>query len=138
LLLAFGCFASFPVLAALYKHVDDSGNVTYSDRPQQPQQEALRLPPHNVATPEARRQLEIARQASERDAQAEYAARLQRWAAAQRAAPAAYSRQLSPSTPFYAGSTYLPYSYPAFTTFTAATPARSQSHSSHHGQHSRR
>jgi hypothetical protein len=134
LLFVLGCSVSVSAAAALYRHVDDAGKVTYSDRPQQPHQEPLRLPPPNVATPEARRQLDIARQASEREEQAEYEARIRRWAAAHRATPAAYSRPLSSSTPRYAGTAYYPYSYPSFTTFSAATPAGSsgQSHS-HHG-----
>jgi hypothetical protein len=115
------------VSGAMYKHVDESGAVTYSDRPQRPGQEALHLPPPNVATPEARRQLEIARQAYEREERAEYEARIRR-AAAVRAAPPAHPRSLSPTTPRFV-STYLPYSYPAFTTFTAVSrPAPRRTH----------
>src|SRR5258706_2154416 len=104
-LLLLSCSFATPAEAALYRHVDASGNVTYSDRPQAPNQDALRLPPPNVATPEARRQLVIARQVSEREQQAEHEARMRQWAAANRAAPA-YSRALTPNTPRYAAPVY--------------------------------
>jgi hypothetical protein len=149
LLFVLGCSVSVSAAAALYRHVDDAGKVTYSDRPQQPHQEPLRLPPPNVATPEARRQLDIARQASEREEQAEYEARNRRWAAAHRATPAAYSRPLSLSAPRYTGPAYYPYYYPSFTTFSAGPLAGGsrQSHSSqglrpsgilHRAHHARR
>lgn len=54
-LLIAGCTFSASAFGALYKHVDDAGTVTYSDRPKWPNQDALQLPPPNVATPEARR-----------------------------------------------------------------------------------
>jgi hypothetical protein len=117
------------VSGALYKHVDESGSVTYSDRPRWPGEQALHLPPPNVATPEARRQLELARQAFEREERAEQEAQLRR-AAAVRAAPSAHSRPARPMAPRYA-STYLPYSYPAFTVFTAVSrpaPAPRRAH----------
>src|SRR5712691_1164717 len=100
------CFTASAAEAALYRHVDAAGNVTYSDRPQAPNQAALLLPPPNVATPEARRQLEIARQASEREQQAEHEARMRQWAAANRTASAAHSRTLTPNTPRYAPPVY--------------------------------
>jgi hypothetical protein len=106
LLLVLGCSVGVPATAALYRHVDETGKVSYSDRPQQPFQEALRLPPPNVATPEARRQLEIARQASAREEQAEFETRLRRWSAMQRTSPAAYSRPMSPYAPHYALPVY--------------------------------
>ena len=130
-----GCTFSASAFGALYKHVDDAGTVTYSDRPQWPRQQALQLPPPNVATPEARRQLEIARQAFEREERQEYEARIRRAAAVQRSAQAEYSRPLSPSAPRYAGTTYLPYAYPSFTTFTAVSRP---SGVSQRAQHARR
>ena len=96
------CFSfAAPATAALYKHVDETGTVTYSDRPRQPLQEALNLPPPNVATPEARRQLELARAAWEQEERADYEARIRRSAAVQRAPAGVYSRPLGPATPRY-------------------------------------
>jgi hypothetical protein len=88
LLLIAGFSAGVAAAAELYRHVDETGKVTYSDRPRQPYQQVRRLPAPNIATPEARLQLDLARQASEREAQAETEARALRWAAAQRAAAA--------------------------------------------------
>jgi hypothetical protein len=110
-LLLLCCTVSAPVPAALFKHVDGAGNVTYSDRPQHSEAQALELPPPNVATPEARRQLELARQAWEREERAEQEARLRRWAAAQRTAPRSATTLSRPTTPYpYRGyGTALPY-----------------------------
>ena len=99
--------AGTPAVAELYKHVDEAGRVTYSDKPRHPDAQVITLPPPNVTTPEARRQLELARQRMDAEERAEYEARLRRWAGAQRAAPAT-SRGLSPSPRNY------PASYPGY------------------------
>ena len=141
LLLVLGCSVGLPAAAAVYRYVDEAGNVTYSDRPQRPYQEALRLPPPNVATPEARRQLEIARQASEREARAEYEAGIRRWSAVQRAVPASYSRPSQPRAPgAYSLPLYYPYAYPSFNTFSAASNAGNsrQNPAPHRAHHARR
>jgi hypothetical protein len=112
-----------PAAAVLYKTVDAQGNVTYTDRPQAPGQAALQLPPPNVSTPEARRQLDLAQQRWQREEQLDFEARMQRWAAAHRTGPVGYSRTLSPSLP---RSTYLTpafYSIPASYTYINAGSA---------------
>ncbi|HEX2650441.1 MAG TPA: DUF4124 domain-containing protein [Burkholderiales bacterium] len=126
---------------AFYKHVDADGNVTYSDRPAQPGQPALSLPSVNVATPEARRQLDLARQRWEREEREDFDARMRQWAAAQRSAPVGYSRPLS------AGHARSTYAYPIYYvhTFNAGSPSQSRSPErlrsagvSHHGHRPRR
>ena len=113
-----------PATAALYKHVDEAGAVTYSDRPQRPLQEALNLPPPNVATPEARRQLELARAAWEQEERADYEARIRRSAAVQRAPAGVYSRPRGPATPRH-GLPY--YALPVYYVGYARTPSQSNS-----------
>src|SRR5689334_18691289 len=129
---------------AFYKHVDADGNVTYSDRPQQPGQQALSLPSVNVATPEARRQLDLARQRWDQEAREEFDARMRQWAAAQRTPRVGYSHQLSPS---YPRSTYAypGYFYPNSYAFNAGSPSQGRSTEglrspgvSHHGHRPRR
>src|SRR5262245_41292792 len=104
--------------AELFKTVDAAGNVTYTDRPQAPGQEALRLPPPNVSTPEARRQLGLAEQRWQQEGQVEYAARMNQWAAAQRT-PVGYSRTLSPSRPY---STYATPAFYTIPTYPVTSP----------------
>ncbi|HXR59405.1 MAG TPA: DUF4124 domain-containing protein [Burkholderiales bacterium] len=137
-------FALDTSAAAFYKHVDAEGNVTYSDRPQQPGQAALSLPPANVATPEARRQLDLARQRWAQEERVELDARMRQWAAAHRSGPVGYSRPLSPG---YPRSTYAyPTSFtPTFYSFNAGSPSQSRSTEglrpagvSHHGHRPRR
>ena len=41
--------AGTPAVAELYKHVDEAGRVTYSDKPRHPDAQAITLPPPNVA-----------------------------------------------------------------------------------------
>lgn len=114
--------------AGLYKHVDARGHVTYTDRPQQPGQAALSLAPVNVATPEARRQLELARQRMAREEQAEFALRMQQWSAAQRAAPVGYSPPaVAPAAPLYAAPVYTPVHYHP-TLIAHAIPAANAAH----------
>ena len=110
-LLVLGCSMSAPACAALYRHVDESGAVTYTDRPQGPGHAPLQLPPPNVATPEARRQLELARQRMEREERAEQEIRLQRWAAAQRTPAYPRPRTLTPYSPRQTPGYYTPASY---------------------------
>jgi Domain of unknown function (DUF4124) len=42
----------------LYRHVDEKGNITFSDRPSKAHQAPEKLPPPNVASPEVSRQIE--------------------------------------------------------------------------------
>lgn len=107
-LLVCGCLIGTPSVAGVYRHMDESGNVTYSDRPQAPGHSELLLPPPNVATPEARRQLELARQRMEREERAEQEIRLQRWAAAQRTPAYPRPRTLTPYSPRQTPGFYAP------------------------------
>ena len=120
------CAVHLPASAVLYKTVDAEGNVTYTDRPQVPGQEALTLAPPNITTPEARRQLALAEQRWQREEQFEFEASMRRWAAAHRAAPVGYSRALSPSAP---RSTYV---LPAFYFYTTPGPASQHRGHRHH------
>jgi hypothetical protein len=131
-LLVLGGTLSLPAVAAgLYKTVDAQGNVTYTDRPQEPRQTALRLPPPNVSTPEARRQLDLAQQRWQQDERLEFEARMRQWAAAHGAAPVGYSRTLSPSTPRSTYSTpyytTIPVAYTYYPTSNAGSPSQSRS-----------
>src|SRR5579885_1053759 len=122
--------AALPAAAGLYKHVDADGKVTYSDRPSRPEQKPIELPPVNVASPEARRQMMIARAAFEREAQADIQYRQMLAAAAYRYEPAPSS--YAPSYPYrYAGGTYGAYgtygpyySVPVYYVGYARTPAQ--------------
>lgn len=70
---------STPLLAQkLYRHVDENGKVVYSDRAPQAGHKAETQKAANVASPEARRQLENAERAREREEQAERHAQQQR------------------------------------------------------------
>jgi hypothetical protein len=64
----------------LYKHVDENGHVTYTDRPplagQKPEKEKTR----NVASPEANRQMRIHQGEVDRERRAEEVARMRRYA----------------------------------------------------------
>jgi hypothetical protein len=136
-------FALDAAAGSFYKQVDAEGNVTYSDRPQGPGQAVLSLPSANVATPEARRQLDLARQRWDREAREDIDLRMRQWAAAQRSGPVGYSRPLSPSPP---RSTYAyPNFHPTFYSFNAGSPSQSRSAErlrpagvSHHGHRPRR
>jgi len=97
--------SALPAAAALFKHVDAEGRVTYSDRPNEPGQKPLELPPPNVTTPEARRQLMLARAAWERDAQADIQYR-QALAASAWRAPAASPYMSSAYAPRYVPAVY--------------------------------
>ena len=136
-----------PAGAELFKTVDAAGNVTYTDRPQVPGQEALRLPPPNVSTPEARRQLALAEQRLQQEAQSEYAVRMNQWAAAQRT-PVGYSRTtISPSRAYSTYATPGFYTIPTYlvTNPNAGSPSQSRpsqglrpSSVSHRAHHARR
>lgn len=82
-LLSLACAAALAAGVAhaankLYRHVDEKGNVTYTDRPPQAGQQAEKTKPPNVASPEARRQMEMEREAALRRQQAERAAQQRR------------------------------------------------------------
>src|SRR5438477_11210565 len=126
------CSIPLPAAAVLYKTVDAAGNVTYTDRPQAPGQATLQLPPPNVTTPEARRQLGLAEQRWQQEERLDFDARMRQWATAHRGAPVGYSRTLSPGAP---RTTYVtPAFYTIPTLYTYPTPGNagisSQSHTS--------
>jgi len=56
---------------ALYRHVDANGKVVYTDRPDAAEEKGHAVAPTNVASPEARRQMYIELQNSNREEQAE-------------------------------------------------------------------
>ena len=58
----------------LYKHVDKDGKVYYTDRPAEAGQKAANLPPVNVQSPEANRQLRNELHNRQREEAAERAA----------------------------------------------------------------
>ena len=62
-----------------YKHVDEKGNVTFTDRPQTPGQKAEKLKAANMESPDARRQTEYAHRERQREDQAERMAQQQRY-----------------------------------------------------------
>jgi hypothetical protein len=62
----------------LYKHVDEKGNVTYTDRAPKGDQKAEKLKAPNVASPEASRQLQYAAREKQREEQLERQAQQQR------------------------------------------------------------
>jgi uncharacterized protein DUF4124 len=91
-----------PVLAQkLYRHVDEKGNVSFSDRPQQAGQKAEKPNVPNVASPEERRQLQYGEYASQREEQAERAAQQQRhYAQRRREAEAERERRAKEADPY--------------------------------------
>jgi hypothetical protein len=68
----------------LYKHVDADGKVIFSDRPAQGDQEPIEQKSNNVATPEARRQLESQLREKRREEEAQRLAQQQRYQAQRR------------------------------------------------------
>jgi hypothetical protein len=75
---------STPTIAQkLYKHVDETGKIVFTDRPPQAGAKAEKQKPPNVAAPEATRQLRYEAQASEREERADRAAQQQRHRAQQ-------------------------------------------------------
>lgn len=58
LILASAVLASPLLGQQLYKHVDETGKVTYTDRPQSGDEETTDIGTPNVATPEASRQIQ--------------------------------------------------------------------------------
>jgi hypothetical protein len=65
----------------LYKHVDEKGNVSFSDRPQKADQKSEKTQKPNVASREATRQTQIGEQNSRREEAAERMAAQRRAAA---------------------------------------------------------
>jgi hypothetical protein len=95
-----------PATRQMYRTVDDKGRVVYSDAPKEAGQKAAKINNSvNVATPEARRQLEIDLQNRSREEQAERSAAIQRNAPIrQREAEEAYRkrREAEAQNPEYA------------------------------------
>jgi hypothetical protein len=93
---------STPLLAQkLYRHVDENGKVVFSDRAPQPGQKAETQKAANVASPEARRQLQIAERARQREEQAERHAQQQRYLSQRRRdAEAEQERRAKEANPY--------------------------------------
>lgn len=79
--IALACVHGTGVAQKMYKHVDEKGNVSFSDRPQKAQQKTEKAQAPNVASREATRQLQIESQNSMREEQAQRAAAQRRAAA---------------------------------------------------------
>jgi hypothetical protein len=69
---------SQPPSRQLYKTVDEKGRVIYSDAPKDAAQKGAKIGSVNVASPEARRQLQIELQDKQREEQAERNAAMRR------------------------------------------------------------
>lgn len=79
-LLVIAVMLSVPAFAQkLYKHVDEKGNVTYTDRAPKGDQKAEKPKAPNVASPEARQQLQYAEQERRREELLEKQAQQQRY-----------------------------------------------------------
>src|SRR5688572_16564424 len=89
------------VAQKLYRHVDEKGNVTFSDRPKQAGQKAEKPKTANVMSPEARRQLEYGEYARQREEQAERTAQQQRhYAQRRREIEAEQERRVKEADPY--------------------------------------
>jgi hypothetical protein len=94
------CFAAVLAVSSgtslaqkMYRHVDEKGNVSFSDRPQKAEQKAEKTQKPNVASREATRQLQIQDAASKREEAAERAAAQRRAAAVAQRERAEKARQ---------------------------------------------
>jgi Domain of unknown function (DUF4124) len=69
-LLAIASMPAISLAQELYKHVDENGTVTYTDRPQSADEQARDIGVPNVASPELRRQIDadLRRESSEESA----------------------------------------------------------------------
>jgi hypothetical protein len=73
------CASTTAEAQRLYKHVDENGKVTFTDRAPTPGQKPEKLKAANVETPDARRQTEYAHRERQREEQAERMAQQQRY-----------------------------------------------------------
>jgi hypothetical protein len=85
--------AETSIAQKLYRHVDENGKVTFSDRPQKADQKAEKMKKPNVASREATRQVQIGAQESSREEAAERAAAQRRAAGVQQKERAEKQRQ---------------------------------------------
>src|SRR5262245_31969194 len=90
-LLAFSSGSS--IAQKLYRHVDENGKVSYSDRPQQAAQKAEKTHKPNVESREATRQMQIGEQESRREEAAQRQAAQRRASAVQQKEWAEKQRQ---------------------------------------------
>lgn len=85
----------------LYRHVDEKGVVTYTDRPREAGQKAEKAKPTNVESPDATRQMHLQLNARNREDQAERAAQRRRHVAQQqRDAEAERRRREAEANPY--------------------------------------
>jgi hypothetical protein len=95
---------SAPAVAQkLYKHVDEKGNVTYTDRPAKADQKPEKPKNPNVASPEARQQLQHAELERRREEALERQAQQRRYLSQQRremeAEKARHAKEENPYSP---------------------------------------
>ena len=82
IVLAFALASGSSFAQKLYKHVDEKGNVVFSDRPQKADQKAEKARKPNVSSSEATRQTQIEMNNSRREEMAERNAQQRRAASA--------------------------------------------------------